>query len=201
MELVVQSSALLTLLSKDVQTLEDFYSLLTERESDVKFFWVSEEEIRRFDEAVPEVVPPVKGTLAMHQVISTEPGKIMHREISCFCSRPHICQCHNPTMVNLRTANIQASAQDDNGLNGKFILVKYEGRPFVGQVLQVIGDETEVSCMQQLGGKNVFTWPHPGDIIFYYTTEVLKVISEPEPLNSRYTRLTHSDWHYFSTHT
>lgn len=104
-------------------------------------------------------------------------------------------------MVNLRTANIQASAQDDNGLNGKFILVKYEGRPFVGKVLQVIGDETEVSCMQQLGGKNVFTWPHPGDIIFYYTTEVRKVISEPEPLNSRHTRLTHSDWHYFSTHT
>lgn len=189
----------------DVQTPEDFYSLLTERKSDVKFFWVSEEDIRRFDEAVPEVVPPVKGTLAMHQVISTEPGKIMHREISCFCSRPHICQCHNPTTVNLRTANTQASAQasaqDDNDLNGKFIVVKYEGRPFVGQVLQVIGDETEVSCMQQLGGKNVFTWPHPADIIFYYTTEVLKVISEPEPLNSRHTRLTHSDWDYFSTHT
>lgn len=86
-------------------------------------------------------------------------------------------------------------------LNGKFILVKYEGRPFVGQVLQVFGDEIEVSHMQQLGGKNVFTWPHPVDVIFYYSTDVLKVISEPEPLNSRHTRLTNVDWDCFRMHT
>ena len=183
----------------DVQTPEDFYSLVTERKSDIRFFWVSEENIRKFDEAVPEAVPPVKGTMAIHQVISTEPGNIMHREISCFCNRPHICQCHNTTRVNLQTAGTQASAQDDD-LNGKFILVKYEGRPLVGQVLQVIGDEIEVSCMQQLGRKNVFTWPHPADIIFYYIKDVLKVISEPEPLNSRHTRLTHTDWDCFSCH-
>ena len=111
----------------------------------------------------------------------------------------HICQCHNTTTLNLQTAGTQVSAQDDD-LNGKFILVKYEGQPFVGQVLQVIGDEIEVSCMQQLGRKNVFTWPHPADIIFYYIKDVLKVISEPEPLNSRHTRLTHSDWDCFSCH-
>ncbi|CAK6978283.1 uncharacterized protein LOC125882102 [Scomber scombrus] len=114
---------------EDVQTPEDFYNLLTEKKSDVKFFWVTEEDIRRFDEAVPEVVPPVKGTLAMHQVISTEPGKVMHREISCFCSRPHICQCHNPIMVNLQTASVQTSAHssalesahESTNLNGKML--------------------------------------------------------------------------------
>lgn len=156
---------------EDVQTPEDFYNLLTVRKSDVKFFWVTEEYIRRFDEAVPGVVPPVKGTLAMHQVIS-EAGKVMYREISCFCSRPNICQCHNPIMVNLQTANAYASAQasaqasayesthESSDLNGKFIMVNFEGQPFVGQVLQVVGEEIEVSCMQQLGGKNAFTWPH-----------------------------------------
>ena len=83
----------------------------------------------------------------------------------------HICQCHNTTTLNLQTAGTQASAQDDD-LNGKFILVKYERRPLVGQVLQVIGDEIEVSCMQQLGRKNVFTWPHIADIIIYYSKDV-----------------------------
>ncbi|CAK6967191.1 hypothetical protein KUCAC02_022844 [Scomber scombrus] len=198
---------------EDVQTPEDFYNLLTEKKSDVKFFWVTEEDIRRFDEAVPEVVPPVKGTLAMHQVISTEPGKVMHREISCFCSRPHICQCHNPIMVNLQTASVQTSAhssahefahestsaRESSDLNGKFIMVNYEGQPFVGQVLQIVGEEIGVSCMQQLGGKNAFTWPERADIIFFYAAEVLKVIAEPEPLNSRHTRLMHSDWEYFNT--
>lgn len=85
----------------------------------------------------------------MHQVISTEPGKIMYRKISC-------------TMVNLQIASTDARA-NDNYLNGKFILVKYKDQPFVGQVLQVINDEIEVSCMQQLGGKNLFTWPHLAD--------------------------------------
>lgn len=72
----------------DIQTPEDFYSFLTERSasSEMKLFWASEEDISRFDEAVPDVVPPVK---AIHQVISSEPGKILHRALSCFCSRPH----------------------------------------------------------------------------------------------------------------
>lgn len=184
----------------DLQTPEDVYSFLTERNSEIRFFWVSDEDIKRFDEEVPEVVPPVKGTMMMHQVISTVPGKIMHREISCFCSRPQICQCHNITTVDLQMPGTQASAQDERDLNGKFIIVKYEGQPFVAQVLQVFGQEIEVSHMQQLGQKNKFIWPHPPDVIFYYIADVLRVISEPEPLNSRHTRLTHADWDCFSTH-
>lgn len=62
-ELMVQSSVLLTLQKgADVQTPEDFHSLQTETKSDIKFFRVSKEDIKRFDEVVPEVVPPVKGT-------------------------------------------------------------------------------------------------------------------------------------------
>ena len=57
-------------------------------------------------------------------------------------------------MVGLQTA----STQDDNDLNGKFVLVKYEGWLFMGQILQVIGDETDVGCMQQFGRKNKFIW-------------------------------------------
>lgn len=179
----------------DIQTPADFYSFLTERQasSEIKFFWVSEEDIRRLDEAVPDVVPPVKGTLAIPQVISSEPGKILHRELSCFCSRQNVCGCHNPIMVSFQTNTTSASVQDDDDLKGKFILVKYEGQPFVGQVLQVIGEETEVSAMQQLGKKNVFTWPHPADKIFYYQSDVLQVISEPEPCNSRHSRLNDAD--------
>lgn len=182
----------------DVQTPEDFYKVLCEKKSDIKYFWVSEENIARYDEAVPEVVPSVKGTMMLHQVISTEPGKIIHREISCFCSRPHTCQCYNAAIENLKVSTTQASAEDDSDLNGKFIVVKYECEPFVGQVLQVLGDEIEVSHMRQLGQKNKFTWPHPADTVFYYKTDVLKKISEPEPLNSRHTQLTHADWDYFS---
>ena len=69
---------------------------------------------------------------------------------------------------------------------GKFALVRYEGKPFVGQIIRVVGDELEISCMQQRASKNVFTWPHPPDIVFYYQSDVLNIISEPEPVNSRH---------------
>lgn len=63
----------------DVQAPEDFYKILCKKKSDIKYFWVSEENISRFDEAVPEVVTSVKGTMMLHQVISTEPGRIIQR--------------------------------------------------------------------------------------------------------------------------
>jgi hypothetical protein len=36
------------------------------------------------------------------------------------------------------------------GLTGKFVLVRYEEQPFVGQVHQVFDEELEVSCISAL---------------------------------------------------
>lgn len=141
----------------------------------------------------------MKGTLKIHQVTTAQPGKIQHREISCFCSRPGICQCHNPSEVDFQsTTKVPPTSpktkEIPKDLNGKFILVEYDGQPFVGQVLKVVGNEIEVSCMQQSGGKNVFIWPHPLDIVFYYISDVLEVISKPERLNTRHSKLKSTDW-------
>ncbi|KAF3844210.1 hypothetical protein F7725_013551, partial [Dissostichus mawsoni] len=158
--------------------------------STVNFSWISEEDIEKFDEKVPEVVPAVKGTMKLHQVISTKPATILYRDISCFCSRPAaICKCYNPSTKCVRIPEPPRLNQ-----RGKFIVVNYEGKPFVGQIVQVVGDEIEVSCMKQLSAKNVFTWPHPPDLLFYYESDVLFMISEPEPVNSRHSQLTTEDW-------
>ena len=111
---------------------------------------------------------------------------IQWREISCFCARPDICKCYDPSPVDFHNISEELPSTSTNcqqDLKGKFILVRYESKPFVGQVIQVVGEEVEVSCMQQLGEKNVFTWPHPPDILFYYESDVLHQISELEPLN------------------
>lgn len=63
------------------------------------------------------------------------------------------------------------------------------------------GRALEVSCMQQLGKRNVFTWPHPPDKIFYFKSDVLHKVSEPEPLNSRRSKLMQDDWKSFQTCT
>ncbi|CAL8258871.1 unnamed protein product [Boreogadus saida] len=64
----------------DIQTPEEFYRFFKERRASckIKFFWVCEEDIRKYDESVPEVVPLVKGTMGIHQILSTEPGTILN---------------------------------------------------------------------------------------------------------------------------
>ncbi|KAI4828768.1 hypothetical protein KUCAC02_022844 [Chaenocephalus aceratus] len=184
---------------KYLQTPEDVYDFRIKQKSTVNFSWISEEDIEKFDEKVPEVVPAVKGTMKLHQVISTKPATILYRDISCFCSRPAaICKCYNPSTVDFRNVS---EVPEPPRLNqrGKFIVVNYEGKPFVGQIVQVVGDEIEVSCMKQLSAKNVFTWPHPPDLLFYYESDVLFMISEPEPVNSRHSQLTTEDWKKFQT--
>ncbi|KAA0721693.1 hypothetical protein E1301_Tti014312 [Triplophysa tibetana] len=133
----------------DVQTPEHLYKLLKEKESSIKYYWISDEDIKRYDEALPDSVLAVKGTLKIHQVTTAQPGKIQHREISCFCSRPDICQCHNPSEVDFQKTtkvpptSLQAK-ENPKDLNGKFVLVEYDGQPFVGQVLKVVGNEIEI---------------------------------------------------------
>ena len=51
--------------------------------------------------------------------------------------------------------------------------------------------------MQQRASKNVFTCPPPPEIVFYYQSDVLNIISEPEPVNSRHSRLVEDAWKQF----
>ncbi|KAA0717666.1 hypothetical protein E1301_Tti014557 [Triplophysa tibetana] len=134
----------------DVQTPEHLYELLKEKESSLKYYWISDKDIERYDEALPDSVLAVKGTLKIHQVTTAQPGKIQHREISCFCSRPDIFQCHNPSEVDFQnTTKVPSTSpqakENPKDLNGKFVLVEYDGQPFVGQVLKVVGNEIEMT--------------------------------------------------------
>lgn len=124
----------------------------------------------------------------MHQVSSEEPAAIHWREFSCFCARPGICKCYDPSAVDFcnLSENVPSTATDRlRDLKGKFILVGYESKPFVGQVIRVVCEEVEVYCMQQLCGKNAFTWPHPPALLFYHKSDVLHMTK---------------DWKQFRTH-
>lgn len=166
----------------------------------MEFFWISEEDISLIDEAVPEELPVVKGTLAIHQVTasSTTPGKISFRDVSCFCHRNGVvCECGEPGEFEMKVSSLSSKEDSDEDLAGKMFIVSYEGKPFVGQVLKVLGEEVEVSCMQQSGRRNNFVWPQKADVIFYFRSDLKARISEPEPLTSRSSRLSDEDWNRF----
>ena len=128
---------------------------------------------------------------------------IQYMDISCVCKRPNVCMYHGPSAVDFRdppaTTSTSDSVEDQECKQGKFALVRYEGS--VGQIIQVVGDEVEVSCMQQLARKNALTWPYPPDILFYYESDVLHIISDPEPVNSRHSKLTEDAWKQFQANS
>lgn len=196
----------------ELQTPLDLYGMLAKKSgSNITYHWINDESIQKYDELIPENLTAVKGTLKIHQVLSSCAAQISHREVSCFCKHAVMktCLCYQPVKVNLREtmcfiepapsspepSKEQASLQD---LSGKFVIVSYDEVPYVGQVLQDVGEEVQVSTMQQSDGKNMFTWPRTPDVIFYYKKDVHAVISEPEPATSRSSRLNIQDWERFT---
>ena len=81
---------------------------------------------------------------------------------------------------------------------GKFIIVKYDEKQYVGQVLNIQGEEIQVNCMVQHGKENAFQWPDKEYSIYYSQSDIIGTISEPEPYG-RVAILTKLDWLMFNT--
>lgn len=193
----------------ELQTPQQLYEMLNTRlGSSITHYWVNRESIEKCDELIPDNLEAVKGTFKIHQVWSTQPSQITHRTVSCFCRKTERspCPCYKPVTVDLRVRRTVCNAenppssppqppreQENLDLCGKFVIVIYDEKPYVGQVLEVVGEEVQVNCMLQSGDKNLFMWPQTVDLISYYRKDVHAVISEPEPATSRFSKLTLQD--------
>ncbi|KAF4114310.1 hypothetical protein G5714_004533 [Onychostoma macrolepis] len=145
----------------DIQDPKDLFNVLQDTTSSIKYFWIDETEVSKYDEAVPNELPLVKGTLKIHQIVADTPGKIHHRELSCFCSRINAtCECGPSVQIDFQTiqevsgTNTEASVtlEPDDDLSGKFVVVLCDGKPFVGQVLraEVCSSFWHKSCYSKL---------------------------------------------------
>ena len=187
-----------------VQRGADFDFLSSKEEMKIQIKWI------HFDKLLPPVLPAVKGILGTHQIYCTTPGEVFHRAVSCFCSYPKVCGCFKVTKVTM-TADSPAQEMtpipsldediesDQDVLEvGKFIIVKYDEKQYVGQVLNIQGEEIQVNCMVQHGKKNAFQWPDKEYSIYYSQSDIIGTISEPEPYG-RVAKLTKLDWLMFNT--
>lgn len=53
------------------------------------------EEVAFMEKQIPDFVPPLVGTMKVHQTFSESRRKPMYRDLSCYCSRG-ICSCLKP---------------------------------------------------------------------------------------------------------
>ena len=94
----------LVLNGHDLQTAEALFDFLSSKDGmKIQIKWIEEKDIAEFDTLVPLVLPAVKGILGTHQIFTTTPGEIFHREVSCFCSYSKVCDCFNVKQVTMTT--------------------------------------------------------------------------------------------------
>ncbi|KAK5908228.1 hypothetical protein CgunFtcFv8_016304 [Champsocephalus gunnari] len=90
----------------------------------------------------------VQGTLKVHQLVSTEPGKIKVREVSCFC-RP-ACDCYSPKEFILKENAASEEKAEESIEVGQWVLVEYDGDLYPVTVIQIVEDQFDQSWRQSV---------------------------------------------------
>ncbi|KAL0962524.1 hypothetical protein UPYG_G00341190 [Umbra pygmaea] len=107
---------------KDLQIPEDVYDFLIKQKSTINFYWISKEDVEKFDEKVPELVPAV-GTM----------NSVQRHFLLLFETSSHL------PMLQSIDSRFQKCLKvpEPPSLNqkGKLIFVNYEGKPFVGPII------------------------------------------------------------------
>ncbi|MEQ2192924.1 hypothetical protein XENOCAPTIV_019921, partial [Xenoophorus captivus] len=150
-------------------------------------------------------VPPlivVKGTMRIHQVISSCKGKIHYRDITCVCQREEgliNCPCFDvkeailqPEEETHRKGAItawQPKAITGDHV-GRWCVVKYDHDYYPGIITKVEDGNIEVNWLHKKG-INKYYWPTPRkDISWYDDSQVLCLTEEPNAVYKTYLQLS-----------
>ncbi|XP_062576402.1 uncharacterized protein LOC134238291 [Saccostrea cucullata] len=178
---------------------------------------VSEKAIKDLEEEIPLSIKPVPKTMQIHQIIVPNQGRLLYRQLSCFCARPNFCHCFQPesacfplqSTVDVcsssspeeehvpicETSRINRISEVDESLVSKYCVVKYDGRAYPGVILAVDeDDELEVKTMHRVG-HNRFFWPMLEDTLWYAKENVITLLKNPpRPVTKRHVEVDPAIW-------
>ncbi|GAA6073295.1 uncharacterized protein LOC124051031, partial [Tachysurus ichikawai] len=156
------------------------YKALTETSTTLKLFYVSSEAVEQAMEKMPGKIPPVPSTMKTHQVVTSTPGEILYREISCMCStqKQLRCQCfkthHFTFNMTAQKVPTEAIAWESGDLIGKWFMLKYDNDLYAGIIMETDETHALVKCMHRVG-VNRFFWPRKDDLLWYLFDDVLEI--------------------------
>ncbi|KAK6168704.1 hypothetical protein SNE40_020096 [Patella caerulea] len=192
----------------DIPDSRTMYQVLKDKTT-VKLFYIDPESIPD-ESSTFSHVSPVKGTMALHQIISQSPGIISIRDVSCFC-QGLMCSCFQPRIITILpdhqhtekpiTQDVTNPPETSNGLKStsveidetlinKWCLVNYYGYLYPGIINDVDDEEIEVTAMSS-AGRNRYFWPRMEDRIWYSLDKFLALIPEPQPITGRHFQVDH----------
>ena len=97
----------------DIPNAELLFDMLSESETKIKLFWVSENDIDQVKKRVPDNLKAFPGTMEVHQLWTVANNTVMLRKLSCYCSvgLESMCSCQSPTMWTLSQSTSPAPVQ------------------------------------------------------------------------------------------
>lgn len=212
-----RSADLLVHHGRDIRDAMSFYKELKNSGSQIQVYYVSEEEIERKALGMSEVpLVTIKGTMRMHQVLSTTPGILKHRDISCVCQAAQgvwDCPCYGLQTVTLPTvpahvispphqphvtmldssAPLRPDAIESQH-SGQWCIVSYDEQPYPGILLEGEENNIKVKCMPK-NGVNKFFWLSPReDINWYGDEQIVCLMPAPLSVNKISVQICHNIW-------
>ncbi|XP_041718718.2 uncharacterized protein LOC121550503 [Coregonus clupeaformis] len=195
----------------DLPTGKVLYEQLLNQPSTVKLMYITEGEIEEMDSLLPDDLLTIKGTMQIHQIVSTRPEEISWRVLSCFCADPHPCQCFGLKKVNILGAQNMETALGSpssstltstsqpiidlhEGLIGSWCVVRYDGDPYPGIIQDVDPEGCALVRTMSHIGKNKFFWPMRDDVIWYRPEDVIRLVPEPQPVTKRHVMVEPTVW-------
>ncbi|XP_072025419.1 uncharacterized protein [Amphiura filiformis] len=79
--------------------------------------------------------------------------------------------------------NHKTDYEDKQWRIGDWVLAEYKGMYYPGIVKQIVGDETEIDCLEKAG--KFWKWPDPADLLWYESHKVVRTLSAPFPISNR----------------
>ena len=149
--------------------------------------------------------------MSIHQLVTASPGKIAYRDVSCFCDKDREFMCDCFTVKHFTFNNMDDEPMDENAchstaiiyspqLVGRWCIVKYDKKPFPGNIEDLDENDLYVKCMHYVG-KNRFFWPEPvQDRCWYSYDDVVMLIEPPTKIGSRHWELSSGVYNTIADH-
>jgi len=208
----------------DITSAEILYNKILQSQTHIKLFYVDASTVAKAcAELAEKSVNSVPGTMRIHQILTTERGKIKFRDVSCFCSDEKLsCDCYDIISFCFiddftcdeasdsacggqsecvecgpQSSVITNIEQVSESMVGKHCLVKYDGRLYPGKILKVDVNDNDclVQCMHKIGVNRYF-WPTFDDTTWYDCSDIIAIVPEPTPIGrfSRHFMMTPEAW-------
>lgn len=115
----------------DILNAKDLLKALVNTGTTLKLSFVNEVSTDRAMQDMPDSIPQVQSTMKIHQVVTTSPGKMLYRDVSCMCTVDKIlwCTCHNTKVFSFHTPSTSTTDEMEPKSHSKVVCHKMWWRP------------------------------------------------------------------------